>query len=165
MRYDGARVLGGAFAARHGEKKIGFGSTRARQVAFRSRDHILGSSWLDQPCTGIMESSGPPSDVHTADASNPDFFGAAHDQESKGKRALEVLTPHHCFISALPHLTQRVGKAALHGSRYHRPRRDSSNTSTPSFEILKSFPVGASGDDDARCEGNVKCRVYYVFLF
>ena len=109
--------------------------------------------------TGIMESSGPPSDVHTADACNPDFFGAAHDQESKGKRALEVLTPHHCFISALPHLTQRVGKAALHGSRYHRPRRDSSNTSTPSFEILKSFPVGASGDDDARCEGNVKCRV------
>ena len=54
VRYDGARVLGGAFAARHGEKKIGFGSTRARQVAFRSRDHILGSSWLAQPCNSSL---------------------------------------------------------------------------------------------------------------
>ena len=58
VRYDGARVLGGAFAARHGEKKVGFGSTRARQVAFRSRDHVLGSSWLDQPCSTVLAERG-----------------------------------------------------------------------------------------------------------
>ena len=53
VRYGAAGVLGGTLAARHGEKKTHLRGTRAQQVAFKWRDHVLGYSCSAQPCSSI----------------------------------------------------------------------------------------------------------------